>query len=130
MYRLTSWRAKRNLGCGRRCPTLESLPVTRLSRQRISQPLSSLKSQRCEPRKPAPPVITARKLFSPEPAGVFAASYYRRDFFTALLQLICPISIVFDFGAAAGFAKAVLWSMTIRQPSENFLKLRVNTPDR
>ena len=39
---------------------LESLPVTRLSRQRTSQSFSSSSSQRCEPRKPAPPVITAR----------------------------------------------------------------------
>jgi hypothetical protein len=32
-----------------------------LSRQSTSQPFSSINSQRCEPRKPAPPVITARK---------------------------------------------------------------------
>ena len=44
--------------------------MTRLSKQRISQPLSSIKSQRCEPRKPAPPVITARKLLSPFAAAI------------------------------------------------------------
>src|SRR5271156_374199 len=65
MYRLTSCRANRNFGFESRCETFESLPVTRLSMQRTSQPFSSINSQRCEPRNPAPPVMTARKLFAP-----------------------------------------------------------------
>src|SRR5258707_15186011 len=39
---------------------LESTPVTRLSRARTSQPSASSRSQRCDPRNPAPPVTTAR----------------------------------------------------------------------
>src|SRR5438105_12344818 len=43
-----------------RCATFWATPVTRLSTQRTCQPSSSSRSQRCEPRKPAPPVTTAR----------------------------------------------------------------------
>src|SRR5260370_18568172 len=35
-------------------------PVTRLSSERTSHPSAIRRSQRCEPRKPAPPVTTAR----------------------------------------------------------------------
>src|SRR5689334_15884127 len=43
-----------------RCATLPGSPVTKLSRQRTSQPSCNSRSQRCEPRNPAPPVTTAR----------------------------------------------------------------------
>src|SRR5258706_2753795 len=39
---------------------LSSTPVTRLSSARTSHPSAIRRSQRCEPRKPAPPVTTAR----------------------------------------------------------------------
>src|SRR5438067_8311121 len=43
-----------------RCAMLSIDPVERLSRMRTSCPWSSSASERCEPMKPAPPVINAR----------------------------------------------------------------------
>src|SRR4051794_24375201 len=50
----------RNRGCSIRCATFSGTPVTKLSRDNTSKPRASSSSQRCEPRKPAPPVTTAR----------------------------------------------------------------------
>src|SRR5947209_15844937 len=46
----------------RNCAMFAAVPVTRLSTHTTCQPSASSRSQRCEPRKPAPPVTTARKL--------------------------------------------------------------------
>src|SRR6476659_6283622 len=46
----------------------DSDPVIRLSRQTTSSPRSSSRSQRCEPRKPAPPVTTTRATSGPTDA--------------------------------------------------------------
>src|SRR5439155_12291554 len=51
------WKSRRS----RRCATFRSEPVERSSRTKTSQPCSSSSSDRCEPMKPAPPVI--RTLF-------------------------------------------------------------------
>src|SRR5262245_29368261 len=49
-----------------RCVMLSIEPVDRLSRTRTSWPLSSSASERCDPMKPAPPVMSARtREFSP-----------------------------------------------------------------
>src|SRR5712692_7981429 len=45
----------------RSCAMFLVVPVTRLSTQTTFQPSFSNRSQRCDPRKPAPPVTTARK---------------------------------------------------------------------
>src|SRR6266851_2888144 len=45
----------------RRCAMFLAVPVTRLSTQTTVHPSTSSRSQRCDPRKPAPPVTTARK---------------------------------------------------------------------
>src|SRR5215469_18916689 len=49
-----------NLGSLTRPAKLASFPVNRLSRQSTEWPSAIKASQRCEPRKPAPPVTTAR----------------------------------------------------------------------
>src|SRR5712692_9492829 len=54
----------RNCSLRSRCATLASLTVTRLSTQSTSQPLASSLSHKCDPRNPAPPVITARKVLA------------------------------------------------------------------
>src|SRR5215469_7974016 len=59
MYCETSARVKRKCGFDTRWLTFESAPVTRLSRQRTFHPFASSRSHKCEPRKPAPPVMTA-----------------------------------------------------------------------
>src|ERR1700678_4578889 len=50
----------RKFGFDFRCATLSSLPVTRLSSTSTSQPRDSINSLKCDPKNPAPPVITAR----------------------------------------------------------------------
>src|ERR1700722_8107092 len=62
MKRDTSCRANRNFGFAARCEILASLPVTRLSRHSTSQPRASINSHKCDPRNPAPPVMTARNV--------------------------------------------------------------------
>src|SRR5579859_166624 len=59
MYLETTQSAMRNAGWWIRWPTLETTTVTRLSSARTSHPSASKRSQRCDPRKPAPPVTTA-----------------------------------------------------------------------
>src|SRR5215475_11726207 len=54
----TSWSTKRNPS-SRMCSMLAREPLTRLSTQMTRRPRSSRYSQRCEPRKPAPPVTSA-----------------------------------------------------------------------
>src|SRR5207302_2352334 len=49
----------------RRWATFFAAPGTRLSTQRTCQPSASSRSQRWEPRKPAPPVTTARRVTWP-----------------------------------------------------------------
>src|SRR6478672_6453559 len=44
-------------------------PVTRLSRHTTWSPRSSSARQRCDPRKPAPPVTTTRAMSEPTDAG-------------------------------------------------------------
>src|SRR5690349_19305628 len=51
-----SWRISSKRGCLMRCATFSLLPVKKLSTHRTSWPCSSSRSQRCDPRKPAPPV--------------------------------------------------------------------------
>ena len=51
--------------CPRRCSMLARLPVMRLSTQTTSCPSARKRSHRCEPTKPAPPVMTVRTLNSP-----------------------------------------------------------------
>src|SRR5947199_6418792 len=55
-------------GCLSRCATFALLPVKKLSTHSTSSPSDSRRSQRCEPRKPAPPVT--RTLFN----GAFIAT--------------------------------------------------------
>src|SRR6202040_3572018 len=64
-----------------------------------------------------------------EPASVFVRTHYRPNFFAMRLHLVLRYFDLSYFGPATGFANAVVWSTTIRQPSGNFLKLRVNTPE-
>src|SRR5436190_11914888 len=54
------WRrnVKRGLAC--RCWRLTGLPVMKLSRQTTSCPSARKRSHRCEPMKPAPPVMRVR----------------------------------------------------------------------
>src|SRR4051812_28784426 len=47
-----------NVAEARRCEMLRSAPVSRLPTQMTRCPRASSSSQRCEPRKPAPPVTT------------------------------------------------------------------------
>src|SRR5262245_61249630 len=49
-----------NSGCAIRCLMLSSLPVERSSRTSTSSPRSRRASARCDPMKPAPPVINTR----------------------------------------------------------------------
>src|SRR2546429_9004752 len=56
----TSARSIRNRGCFHKCSILLSTPVTRLSSATTSQPSAINRSHKCDPRKPAPPVTTAR----------------------------------------------------------------------
>src|SRR5439155_623411 len=51
----TRWKSRRS----RRWATFRSEPVERSSRTKTSHPCSSRSSARCEPMKPAPPVISA-----------------------------------------------------------------------
>src|SRR5947207_14087739 len=60
MYLETSARWIPNFGFSSKCATLLSTPVTKLSRANTSQPSEINRSHRCDPRKPAPPVTTAR----------------------------------------------------------------------
>jgi hypothetical protein len=55
---VTSVSTKWNRGLSKRPPTLRLLPVRRLSTQTTSTPSSRNRSDRCDPRKPAPPVMT------------------------------------------------------------------------
>src|SRR6056297_3458623 len=50
--------------CPTRCATLSGLPVMKLSMQMTSWPSAMNRSQRCEPRKPAPPVMRVRGIRS------------------------------------------------------------------
>jgi hypothetical protein len=67
-------------------------------------------------------VIPNLLAFSPE-------THYRPNFFATRLQLALRYFDLRYLGAATGFANAVVWSTTTRQPSGNFMKLRVNTPE-
>ena len=51
-----SCRINSKLGLANKCEILRLLPVKKLSRQSTSSPRATKLSQRCEPRKPAPPV--------------------------------------------------------------------------
>src|SRR6516165_1782914 len=53
----------------RRWSTLSVVPVERLSRQTTSAPRSSRNSDRCDPRKPAPPVTRTRMVGPREPGS-------------------------------------------------------------
>src|SRR5687767_1203915 len=55
-----SCRTSSKFGCDRRCATFDFWLVKKLSRQIMSCPWATRRSQRCEPRKPAPPVTTMR----------------------------------------------------------------------
>src|SRR6266513_5034535 len=55
----------------------EAAPVTRLSTHTTCQPSASSRSLRCDPRKPAPPVTTARKLGAADAAIDEAAFPHR-----------------------------------------------------
>jgi hypothetical protein len=57
---LTSWGSYRNRSCSRSAARLSGLPVTRESTQTTSHPSATSRSQRWDPRNPAPPVIRAR----------------------------------------------------------------------
>ena len=76
MYCETSRSSKANFGFARRWAMLASDPVTRLSRHNTSQPFPSMYSHRCEPKNPAPPVITARTLSSPIPRTLFLFPWF------------------------------------------------------
>src|ERR1051325_5150149 len=56
----TSWRINSKLGLLSRWETLCFWEVKKLSRQMISWPWATRRSQRWEPRKPAPPVTRIR----------------------------------------------------------------------
>src|SRR5688572_30329785 len=56
----TSWRINSKLDLGRRWATLCFWLVKKLSRQMTSWPWATRRSQRWEPRKPAPPVTRMR----------------------------------------------------------------------
>src|SRR5215469_2134299 len=60
-----SWRISSKRGLSTRCATLRLLPVKKLSTQSTSSPSASRRSQRCEPRKPAPPVTRIRFMKAP-----------------------------------------------------------------
>src|SRR5207302_10281924 len=51
----------------KRCATLSGVPVRKLSMQMTSSPSSRKRSQRCEPMKPAPPVMRMRAIASARP---------------------------------------------------------------
>src|SRR4029077_1574965 len=59
-----SWRMNSKLRCPARWAILARLPLKKLSRQMTSAPSRNSRSHRCEPRNPAPPVTSARTLFS------------------------------------------------------------------
>src|SRR6266852_405679 len=59
-----SWRINSKLRCPARWAILARLPLKKLSRQMTSAPSRSSRSHRWEPRNPAPPVTSARTLFS------------------------------------------------------------------
>src|SRR3954469_912668 len=65
-----SQRTSRNPGCSIRCSTFSGEPVRKLSRHTTSTPRSSRCSQRCDPRKPAPPVTTARPIVRASRTGL------------------------------------------------------------
>src|SRR4051812_31170798 len=57
---MMSWRTNSKRGFASRCPMLAFCPVKRLSMQITSWPSLSRRSQRWDPRKPAPPVTRIR----------------------------------------------------------------------
>src|SRR3954471_15706194 len=65
-----SQRSNRKPGGSIRCSTFSGEPVRKLSRQTTSTPLSRRCSQRWEPRNPAPPVTTARRIVRGPRTGV------------------------------------------------------------
>src|SRR5437867_7373602 len=53
----------------KRCATLSGVPVRKLSMQMTSSPSARKRSHRCEPMKPAPPVIRMRGTSLPKRRG-------------------------------------------------------------
>src|SRR2546429_1561500 len=90
MYLETSARWIPNFGFSSKCATLLSTPVTKLSRANTSQPSEINRSHRCDPRKPAPPVTTARM----KPPSHFSRSTRSEEHTSELqsrLHLVCRL---------------------------------------
>src|SRR3954469_7493389 len=65
MKLLTLWSMKRNRGLATKPPTFSRLPVELLSMHTTWSPRRKKLSQRCEPRKPAPPVMRTLAIAPP-----------------------------------------------------------------
>src|SRR5437764_6198221 len=57
----------------KRCATLSGVPVRKLSMQMTSSPSARKRSQRCEPMKPAPPVMRMRAISGGRPDSLGGA---------------------------------------------------------
>src|SRR5437764_598443 len=118
----TRWKSRRS----RRWATFRSEPVERSSRTKTSHPCSSRSSARCEPMKPAPPVISALRpgasaLIAPDPrrrllrrcqqASGWGNRPLLREYFQAMRSRHAPWLAVLTL-TAAGVAAAAGYGLT------------------
>src|SRR6266404_8157515 len=77
------------LRCPSRCAMLARLPLKKLSRQMTSAPSRSSRSHKWEPRNPAPPVTSARTLFSSKsPRSAAILTRDRKHGFDYVVELV------------------------------------------
>lgn len=82
---------------------LSLLPVKKLSRHKISFPCSISRSQRFEPKKPAPPVTSIRFMS-------FYGIFFLILLFNGNLLLMSTRNIPLDFGQSKGSASCVFYA--------------------
>src|SRR6266567_1331503 len=74
MYVVTSCWMKVKRRSAKRCAMLSGVLVRKLSMQMTSSPSARNRSQRCEPMKPAPPVMSTRAIVLPSTRGAHQAA--------------------------------------------------------